>query len=102
VFLKTITAPEMRKGTKYKIVILGNTDWTLYGSGDTPSIGDVFIATGKGSGTGVIEVFGTNSESNPDDTILTGSQSTPKISVISSYEKGFSVSQHWIYSLKEN
>lgn len=102
VFLKTITAPEMRKGTKYKIVILGNTDWTSYGSGDTPSIGDVFIATGKGKGTGVIEVFGTNSENNPDDIILTGSQTTPKISVISSYEKGFSVSQHWIYSLKEN
>ena len=102
VFLKTITAGEMKKGTKYKIVILGNTDWTSYGSGDTPSIGDVFIATGKGKGTGVIEVFGTNSEINPDNTILPGSQTTPKISVISSYEKGFSVSQHWIYSLKEN
>lgn len=102
VFLKTITAPEMKKGTKYKIVILGNTDWSLYGAGVTPSIGDVFIANGKGKGTGVVEVFGTNSESNPDDTILEGSQLTPKISIITSYEKGFSVSQHWVYSLKEN
>ena len=36
----------------YQILTLGNTDWTAIGAGINPTVGDVFTATGAGSGTG--------------------------------------------------
>ena len=36
----------------YQILTLGDTDWTAIGAGINPTVGDVFTATGAGSGTG--------------------------------------------------
>jgi hypothetical protein len=41
-------------GQAYQIASLGSTDWSSYGAGSTPAVGDVFTATsagGAGSGT---------------------------------------------------
>ena len=36
----------------YQILTLGNTDWTAIGASATPTVGEIFTATGVGSGTG--------------------------------------------------
>jgi hypothetical protein len=36
----------------YQIVSLGNTNWNAIGAGTTPYVGQIFTATGAGSGTG--------------------------------------------------
>lgn len=49
----TITAGNLEVGKKYKIVTVGNTDFTLIGS-ENNSVNTEFIATGVGEGTGSV------------------------------------------------
>ena len=99
--IQTISVTEIEKNVKYKIITLGDTNWKKAGGKKNAKVGDVFVAKRPGKGTGEVEVFGSNQEKNPDPKLLTGVVKTPKISVISSYEKGFSVAQHPVYRLKE-
>jgi hypothetical protein len=50
----TISDGSFLVGQAYQIASLGSTDWSSYGAGSTPAVGDVFTATsvgGSGSGT---------------------------------------------------
>ena len=99
--IQTISVTEIEKNVKYKIITLGDTNWKKVGGKKNAKVGDVFVAKRPGKGTGEVEVFGSNQEKNPDPELLAGAFKTPKVSVISSYEKGFSVAQHPVYRLKE-
>ena len=99
--IQTISVTEIEKNVKYKIITLGDTNWKKAGGKKNAKVGDVFVAKRPGKGTGEVEVFGSNQEKNPDPKLLAGAVKTPKVSVISSYEKGFSVAQHPVYRLKE-
>lgn len=99
--IQTISVTEIEKNVKYKIITLGDTNWKNAGGKKNAKVGDVFVAKRPGKGTGEVEVFGSNQEKNPDPELLAGAVKTPKVSVISSYEKGFSVAQHPVYRLKE-
>ena len=46
-----VTANLLVEGVKYKIVSVGNTDFTAVGAADN-NVGTVFVATGAGEGTG--------------------------------------------------
>ena len=47
-----VTAPSLVKGQSYQIITIGTTNFTLVGAGPNPKIGEVFVATGPGAGTG--------------------------------------------------
>jgi len=57
----TVAAGAIVVGTKYRIVSVGTTDWTLIGAASN-TVGVVFTATavGTGSGTASVEVEGSN------------------------------------------
>jgi len=94
------TTSDIETGVRYKITLVGDTEWSKLGGPKDPKFGDVFVATGTGTGTGEVQVFASNLESTPEVSKLISAVDQPKISVISSYERGFSVSQHWIHRLK--
>jgi hypothetical protein len=48
----TVSAGSFTVGFSYQILSLGNTNWTAIGAGINPQVGQVFTATGVGSGTG--------------------------------------------------
>jgi hypothetical protein len=48
-----ISAPSIVSGTSYKILSVGNTDFTLIGSANN-TVGTVFTASGAGTGTGTV------------------------------------------------
>lgn len=99
--LINVPATETEEGVRYKITTVGDTDWEKMGGPKNPKVGDIFVSTKPGAGTGQVDVFGTTAEETPEINKLFSSVNTPKVSVISSYEKGFSVAQHWVYRLKE-
>lgn len=45
-------ADEIATGHQYTIYELGDTDWTSIGASGSPTVGETFISTGDGSGTG--------------------------------------------------
>ena len=45
-------------GSSYTITVVGNTNWAAIGGSGSPAIGQVFTATGAGSGTGVARLTG--------------------------------------------
>jgi hypothetical protein len=53
--LGRISAGNFVQGSKYKIVNVGSTDFTLIGAANN-NVGTVFIATGAGSGSGVADI----------------------------------------------
>ena len=57
------------------------------------------ITTENGHGT--VEVFGSNQEVTPDATLIPGLEADPKIPVLSSYNRGFSVAQFPIFKIQE-
>ncbi|CAI8324029.1 MAG: Uncharacterised protein [Chloroflexota bacterium] len=57
------------------------------------------ITTENGHGT--VEVFGSNQEATPDATLIPGLEADPKIPVLSSYNRGFSVAQFPIFKIQE-
>ncbi len=100
-FEEIISVESVEEGVRYKIATLGSSNWKKIGAGKNPSVGDVFTATKHdGVGTGTVTVFGTTSDETPDEKLLTGLEAVPKVAVISSYEKGFSIAQHSVFSLK--
>lgn len=99
--LITIPAREVEPKVRYKIVTLGDTKWQKFGGNKNASVGDVFVATGLGNGTGEVEVFCTNEDDTPEPNRRFGSTITPKLTSISSYELGFGVSQFWVNRLRE-
>ena len=99
-FEDTVSVESIEPGVVYKIASLGSSNWESIGAGKNPSVGDVFTSTGDGIGTGTAIVFGTTSSPLPDEELLIGLLSNPKIPVITSYEKGFSIAQHAIFTLK--
>jgi hypothetical protein len=48
----SVNAGSFTAGFAYLITALGNTDWTAIGAGINPQVGQVFTATGAGSGSG--------------------------------------------------
>lgn len=50
---ETITAGDFVVGNSYQILTVGTTDFTTIGA-DTNTVGDAFVATGVGSGTGTV------------------------------------------------
>ena len=48
----SVAAGSFTPGFSYLITALGNTDFTAIGAGINPQVGQVFTATGAGSGTG--------------------------------------------------
>ncbi len=93
-FESSITAGEMQKGVKYKIEKLGNTLWEKAAGLDSAKIGDVFEAQKPNwfKGTGLVSIFG----ASPDPTKIIGSPPA-----ITSYERGFSIAQYTVFSLRE-
>lgn len=48
----SVNAGSFTPGFSYQILSLGNTNWTAIGAGINPTVGDVFTATGAGTGSG--------------------------------------------------
>jgi hypothetical protein len=48
----SVSAGSFTPGFSYQILSLGDTDFTAIGAGINPQVGEVFTATGAGSGTG--------------------------------------------------
>ena len=48
----SVNAGSFTPGFSYQITALGNTNWTAIGGGVNPQVGQVFTATGAGSGSG--------------------------------------------------
>jgi hypothetical protein len=48
----SVSAGSFTPTFSYQILSLGDTDWTAIGAGINPQVGQVFTATGAGSGTG--------------------------------------------------
>lgn len=97
----TLPAHSMETGVRYRIESLGTTNWENVGAGKNAEVGTVFVATKDGDGSGTVQIFGSNSDEIASENIDVY-EDPPKIPVISSYETGFSVSQHWIFALKED
>lgn len=97
----TLPAHSMEQNVRYRIESLGTTNWESVGAGKDARVGTVFVATKTGDGDGTVQIFGTNSSETASEN-LEVYEDPPKIPVISSYETGFSVSQHWIFTLKED
>lgn len=101
-FVITVPSYSLEKGVRYKITSLGNTDWESVGAGNNATIGTIFTATDSITGTGSAEILGSTEDKIPDETLVSGIESPDKIPVMTSYEYGFSVSQHWVFTLKED
>lgn len=50
-----VAATALVVGQSYKIVALGNSNWTAVGAGAAPALGTVFLCTGIGTGTGTAQ-----------------------------------------------
>ena len=50
-----VAATALVVGNGYRIVSLGNTNWTAAGAGATPAVGTVFGCTAVGTGTGTAQ-----------------------------------------------
>lgn len=70
----TVTAindEDIVAGRSYRILTVGNTDWAaIGGSTSNAAVGDVFTATGAGSGTGTVQAVGTCVLANQADGAL--------------------------------
>lgn len=100
-FVITVPSYSLEQGVRYKITSLGNTNWKSVGAGDNPTVGTIFTATASITGTGSAEVLGSTEDETPDEPLVAGVESPDKIPVMTSYEYGFSISQHWIFTLME-
>ncbi len=100
-FEDVVSVESVEKGVRYKIESLGSSNWKKIGAGKNPKVGDVFKATKHdGVGDGTVTVFGTTKDETPDETLIAGVIKIPKEAVITSYDKGFSIAQHSVFSLK--
>jgi len=98
----TVPSYSLEANVMYKIVTLGDTNWQSVGAGKSPSVGTIFTASGSITGTGLAEVLGSTTEEVPEVKLVSGVKSPSKIPIMTSYEYGFSISQHWVFTLKGN
>jgi hypothetical protein len=101
-FELTIPVQVVEPGVRYKISSLGTTNWTELGAPNNATVGTIFVATSSGSGTGTVTVYGSIEGDIPDEELVFGVQPEPKVGVTTSYERGFSLSQYWPYTIKED
>jgi hypothetical protein len=73
----TVTAGSFVVGTQYTIKTIGTTNFTSIGADSSPAVGEVFTATGVGSGTGTATINLWTSSEVPIDN---GSITAPKLS----------------------
>jgi hypothetical protein len=70
----TVTAvndEDMTVGQAYRILTVGDTDWAAVGASRTnATVGDVFVATAAGAGTGTVQAVGTCVLANQADSSL--------------------------------
>ena len=94
-FESSITAGEMEEGVRYKIEQLGTTVWDKVAGLDAAKVGDVFVAQKPKwfKGSGIVSVFGSTYDTS------TPFSDPPSIS---SYERGFSLAQYTVFSLRES
>ena len=97
----TLPAHSIEVGTRYRIESLGTTNWETVGAGKNAQVGTVFTAVKDGDGSGTVQLFGSGTGIDQSQNIDVY-EDPPKIPFISSYEKGFSISQHWVFTLKED
>jgi hypothetical protein len=74
--LSSINATATVAGNTYRILTVGTTDWAAIGAPSGVVIGDVFTATGVGTGTGTVQLVGVCSLSNEADNSLTAGNMT--------------------------
>ena len=60
------------------------------------------MVTGSGAGSGEVTVFGMNEEEIPNPDIIPGIDKPSLVPSISSYDKGHSIAQHWVFRTKED
>lgn len=60
------------------------------------------VVTGSGAGSGEVTVFGMNEEEIPNPDIIPGIDKPSLVPSISSYDKGHSIAQHWVFRTKED
>jgi hypothetical protein len=75
--LSSINATSTVAGRAYRILTTGTTPWSAIGGPtSTVAIGDVFTATGVGTGSGTVQLVGICSLSNEADAALTSGNMT--------------------------
>lgn len=101
-FVSTISVRTIERGVRYQISSLGTTNWQDIGAPEGASVGTIFVATKDGDGSGTVTIYGTTDKEVPDPTYIGGVEKPPLLPSISSYEKGHSIAQHWIFRIKED
>jgi len=81
---------------------VGTTNWQNIGAPEGATVGTVFVATDSAVGSGTATVFGSTDGAIASDNSIYGINDPARIPVMTSYERGFSVTQHWIFRIKED
>lgn len=68
--VSAVNDEDMVAGRAYRILTVGTTNWATIGGSSSAAIGDVFTATGAGSGTGTVQNVGTCVLANQADGAL--------------------------------
>lgn len=75
--LTPINATSTAAGNTYRVLTTGTTDWAAIGGPtSTVAIGDIFTATGVGTGSGTVQLVGICTLSNEADSSLTAGNMT--------------------------
>ena len=101
-FETTIPSGVIESGTRYKITSLGTTNWQSIGAPEGATVGTVFVATGDAVGSGTATLFGSTTDEIQSENSIYGAEDPARVPVLTSYESGFSVTQHWIFRIKED
>lgn len=101
-FEVTVPSAVIETGTRYKITSVGTTNWQSIGAPEGATVGTVFVATDSAVGSGTATVFGSTDGAIASDNSIYGINDPARIPVMTSYERGFSVTQHWIFRIKED
>lgn len=101
-FEVTVPSAVIETGTRYEITSLGTTDWQSIGAPEGAAVGTVFVATDAAVGSGTATVFGSTDGEIASENSIYGIEDPARVPVMTSYERGFSVTQHWIFRIKED
>lgn len=101
-FEVTVPSAVIETGTRYKITSLGTTNWQSIGAPVGATVGTVFVATDAAVGSGTATVYGSVDGEIESENSIYGVEDPARVPVMTSYERGFSVNQHWIFRLKES
>jgi hypothetical protein len=101
-FETTISSSVLEPGTRYKITSLGTTNWQSIGAPVGATVGTVFVATDDAAGSGTATVFGSTTDEIESENSVYGADDPARVPVMTSYETGFSVTQHWVFRIRED